>query len=68
MFQTKKIAESGAKAAKNVCLNVYDRTEAFAIDPNGLLCQSRDQFAWHGARATKGVRNHGEAITVLNIK
>ncbi|KAH9278967.1 ATP-dependent RNA helicase DDX1 [Echinococcus granulosus] len=57
---TKKTPEGGIKVAKNVCLNVFDRTEAFAIDPNGLLCQSRDQFGWHGARATKGVRNHGK--------
>lgn len=39
---------------------MFDRTASLAIDPNGLLCQSRDPAGWHGARATKGVRNSGE--------
>lgn len=35
-------------------MSLYDRGDAFAID--GLRCQSRDQKAWHGCRATTGVR------------
>ncbi|VDM01179.1 unnamed protein product [Schistocephalus solidus] len=45
---------------QHVHLNAFDRTEAFAIDPDGLLCQSRDPAGWHGARATRGVRNKGQ--------
>lgn len=40
-------------------LNVYDRTDAMAIDTNGLLCQSRDPGGWHGARANRGVKCSG---------
>jgi ATP-dependent RNA helicase DDX1 len=31
-----------------------------AIDPEGLLCQSRDQAQWHGCRCAKGVINKGK--------
>ena len=31
-----------------------------AIDPEGELCQSRDQNQWHGCRCTKGVINKGK--------
>lgn len=43
---------------------MFDRTDAFAIDSNGLLCQSRDPNGWHGARGTKGVRNGGKYLWV----
>ncbi|KAM7533003.1 hypothetical protein Aperf_G00000120134 [Anoplocephala perfoliata] len=46
--------------SKPIHLNMFDRTASLAIDPNGLLCQSRDPGGWHGARATKGVRNAGK--------
>ena len=36
-------------------INIHDRTEALAIDSEGLLCQSRDVSHWHGARCLKGV-------------
>ena len=39
---------------------MFDRTDAMAIDStDGLLCQSRDQQGWHGARANKGVSGGG---------
>lgn len=41
-------------------MSVYDRTPAMAIDPEGLLCQSRDENQWHGCRSTKGVINKGK--------
>ncbi|OON19217.1 DEAD/DEAH box helicase, partial [Opisthorchis viverrini] len=41
-------------------LNPNDRTEAMAIDADGLLCQSRDPGGWHGARANRGVKNSGK--------
>ncbi|KRY40549.1 ATP-dependent RNA helicase DDX1 [Trichinella spiralis] len=45
--------------AKSLILNVYDRGDAIAISPDGLLCQSRDEVKWHGTRATKGVTGKG---------
>ena len=33
-----------------------------AIDPDGLLCQSRDQQGWHGTRSNKGVCGQGETF------
>lgn len=35
-------------------MNPYDRDPQFAIDASGLLCQSRDEHHWQGARATLG--------------
>lgn len=37
-------------------MSLYDRGDAMAITPDGLRCQSRNQQAWHGCRATTGVR------------
>ncbi|KAF8566075.1 hypothetical protein P879_03368 [Paragonimus westermani] len=54
-----KHAHSTAGVRQTLKLNAYDRTEAMAIDANGLLCQSRDPGGWHGARATLGVKNAG---------
>ncbi|VDP01604.1 unnamed protein product [Soboliphyme baturini] len=47
---------------KGFMLNIYDRGDAMAITPEGLLCQSRDQQKWHGCRATKGVTGKGNLI------
>ncbi|CDW54086.1 ATP dependent RNA helicase Ddx1 [Trichuris trichiura] len=47
-------------AYKTWLLNMYDRGDSMAITPDGLLCQSRDQKGWHGARATKGVTGKGK--------
>ncbi|KAF5394386.1 ATP-dependent RNA helicase DDX1 [Paragonimus heterotremus] len=58
-LQTNKHASLPLKAIIIFKLNAYDRTEAMAIDANGLLCQSRDPGGWHGARATLGVKNAG---------
>nr|CDS29448.1 ATP dependent RNA helicase Ddx1 [Hymenolepis microstoma] len=55
-----KIKNKPTMFSKPVHLNIFDRTASFAIDPNGMLCQSRDPNGWHGARATKGVRNSGK--------
>ncbi|ELU11795.1 hypothetical protein CAPTEDRAFT_169026 [Capitella teleta] len=41
-------------------MNMFDRTDTMAIDADdGLLCQSRDQQVWHGARCNKGVSSKG---------
>ena len=31
-----------------------------AIDPDGLLCQSRDTQSWHGTRSNKAVTGDGK--------
>ncbi|VDP40259.1 unnamed protein product [Echinostoma caproni] len=49
-------------------LNPYDRTDAMAIDADGLLCQSRDPGGWHGARANLGVKNCGKIYQMFSIK
>lgn len=41
-------------------MSAYDRTAAMAIDPEGLLCQSRDENIWHGCRSLKGLINNGK--------
>lgn len=41
-------------------LNVYDRDDSLAIDPDGLLCQSRDPQKWQGARCNRGVFGKGK--------
>uniref|UniRef100_A0A0M3JF04 ATP-dependent RNA helicase DDX1 (inferred by orthology to a human protein) n=1 Tax=Anisakis simplex TaxID=6269 RepID=A0A0M3JF04_ANISI len=41
-------------------LNVYDRDSNLAIDPDGLLCQSRDPQKWNGARCNRGVFGKGK--------
>lgn len=30
-----------------------------AIDPDGLLCQSRDMQKWHGTRSNKSISGQG---------
>ncbi|THD25306.1 ATP-dependent RNA helicase DDX1 [Fasciola hepatica] len=50
---------TGAVKSQVMKLNPYDRTDAMAIDADGLLCQSRDPGGWHGARTNLGVRNKG---------
>lgn len=40
-------------------LSFFDRGSAFAVTPDGLRCQSREQKEWHGCRATKGVQGKG---------
>lgn len=41
-------------------MNVHDRGDAMAIDPDGLLCQSRDMQKWHGTRSNKSVSGQGK--------
>ncbi|XP_032527023.2 ATP-dependent RNA helicase Ddx1 [Danaus plexippus] len=40
-------------------MSFFDRTEALAVTPDGLRCQSRHFNAWHGCRATKGIHTKG---------
>lgn len=55
-----KVGKPVKAAAQKQCLmNVFDRTEAMAIDKDGLLCQSRDHKTWHGTRSNKGVTAGG---------
>lgn len=37
------------------CTSIFVDVATSAISPDGLLCQCREQKAWHGARATLGV-------------
>lgn len=41
-------------------LSVHDRSNAMAITPDGLRCQSREFKDWNGSRATFGVRGGGK--------
>lgn len=41
-------------------MNVYDRGDAMAIDPEGTLCQARDPQGWHGTRSNKSVIGKGK--------
>lgn len=69
VYETLKDQEEGkgskvsAKASKGHShawkMNVYDRGDAMAIDPDGLLCQSRDTQGWHGTRSNKAVSGDG---------
>ena len=54
--QAKKAAAAAAAAppARKIKLNVDDRDPLFAIDPSGLVCQSRHEKNWNGCRATVG--------------
>ncbi|GFS11545.1 ATP-dependent RNA helicase DDX1 [Elysia marginata] len=54
----KKGSSGGGKAHWK--MNVYDRGDAMAIDPDGLLCQSRDPQGWHGTRSNKAVCGKGK--------
>jgi ATP-dependent RNA helicase DDX1 len=63
-FQENKSGSTDHKDVKKTIfkyqMNVFDRTQSMAIDPEGLLCQSRDQSQWHGCRCAKGVINKGK--------
>ncbi|XP_075984261.1 ATP-dependent RNA helicase Ddx1 [Anticarsia gemmatalis] len=48
-----------AQASSEWTMSFFDRTDALAVTPDGLRCQSRDQKGWHGSRATKGVHTKG---------
>ncbi|KAK2180352.1 hypothetical protein NP493_447g05038 [Ridgeia piscesae] len=56
----RKGSTGGGGASKKWQMNVYDRTEAMAIDVDRGLCQSRDQKGWHGCRSNKGVSGYGK--------
>ena len=40
-------------------MNVFDRGDAMAIDPEGILCQARDAQSWHGTRSNKAITGKG---------
>jgi len=54
----KKSAPSAA--VRRWVLSSKDRTDSPAVTPDGLRCQSREQRAWHGCRATTGVAGKGK--------
>ncbi|CAH0384139.1 unnamed protein product [Bemisia tabaci] len=68
VWETLKDLESGKavkvagsdKSSPLWLLNVWDRSSAMAITPDGLRCQSRDQKQWNGCRANKGVTSRGK--------
>uniref|UniRef100_A0A1I8ENA1 ATP-dependent RNA helicase n=1 Tax=Wuchereria bancrofti TaxID=6293 RepID=A0A1I8ENA1_WUCBA len=55
-----KAHKSTTSIGERWCLNVHDRDNNLAIDPDGLLCQSRDPKAWNGTRCTRGVVGKGK--------
>ncbi|XP_043242486.1 ATP-dependent RNA helicase Ddx1-like isoform X1 [Amphibalanus amphitrite] len=40
-------------------MSLRDRGELLAVSPDGLVCQCREQRAWYGVRATRGLRRAG---------
>ncbi|KPJ16613.1 ATP-dependent RNA helicase Ddx1 [Papilio machaon] len=58
-IQEGKTSKVILKTATEWTLSFFDRTEALAVTPDGLRCQSRDHKDWHGCRATKGVHTKG---------
>lgn len=70
-LQTGKSDKSAAKSLEGSHhwgMNPYDRGDAMAIDPDGVLCQSRDQMGWHGCRSLKGVRGSGKYYYEMTVK
>ncbi|KAG1690984.1 ATP-dependent RNA helicase DDX1 [Nymphon striatum] len=43
-----------------VGMSFFDRGSALAVSADGMTCQCREQRAWHGCRASFGVRNSGK--------
>lgn len=41
-------------------ISCFDRGAAFAVAPDGLRVQSREQREWHGARCTRGIQSGGK--------
>lgn len=69
VYETMKDVQEGKGTAKkggggggktHWKMNVYDRGDAMAIDPDGLLCQARDPQGWHGTRSNKAVCGKGK--------
>ncbi|XP_075243162.1 ATP-dependent RNA helicase DDX1-like [Convolutriloba macropyga] len=55
-----KPSTSKPAGGTKMAMNIWDRSPQFAISPDGLLCQSREQKVWQGSRATYGVANQGK--------
>uniref|UniRef100_F1KXS1 ATP-dependent RNA helicase n=1 Tax=Ascaris suum TaxID=6253 RepID=F1KXS1_ASCSU len=55
-----KVHKPSSSISEKWSLNVYDRDSNLAIDPDGLLCQSRDPQKWNGARCNRGVFGKGK--------
>ncbi|CAD0204426.1 unnamed protein product [Chrysodeixis includens] len=58
-IQEGKTSKGIISMSSDCTLSLFDRSEALAVTPDGLRCQSRDQKGWHGCRATKGVHAKG---------
>lgn len=54
-----KSTKVSSQTSSTCTMSFFDRTEALAVSPDGLRCQSRDFREWHGCRATKGVHTKG---------
>ncbi|GAB1597636.1 ATP-dependent RNA helicase DDX1-like [Argonauta hians] len=50
-----KTISKASDTSKTWKMNVFDRSDAMAIDPEGHLCQARDPSGWHGVRSNKSV-------------
>lgn len=58
-IQEGKTSKVVATTSTEWTMSLFDRTDALAVTPDGLRCQSRDQNGWHGCRATKGIHTKG---------
>ncbi|XP_050396746.1 ATP-dependent RNA helicase DDX1 [Patella vulgata] len=59
--QSSRLKGSGGSAkSQKWKMNSYDRGNAMAIDPEGLLCQARDAAGWHGTRSNRAVVGGGK--------
>lgn len=58
-MQEGKTGKVITQTSSECTMSFFDRTDALAVTPDGLRCQSRNQKDWHGCRATKGVHTKG---------
>ncbi|XP_066593768.1 ATP-dependent RNA helicase Ddx1 [Prorops nasuta] len=68
VWETLKDMESGKSTSTGTAahqsthwsMSLFDRSDALAVTPDGMRCQSRAQREWNGCRATKGVHGKGK--------
>ncbi len=58
---------ASASAVALVQMNGWDRDTAFAVAPDGLLCQAREEHGWAGGRATHGCCVGGRAYYEVTV-
>ncbi|XP_067131115.1 ATP-dependent RNA helicase DDX1 [Centruroides vittatus] len=58
--KTKRDGISGGGVGNKWTMSFFDRGNALAVSPDGMMCQSREFKEWHGCRSTKGVQNKGK--------